>query len=189
MSDLDTLSWLVVGGWCWNIQSMHSLFPVFLSTYLALKYGKSGPEKLYTPMSSELIYSECDPILVPFLLSFFLRVFAQHFSRLPLATWLKKGKADIKVLCFPCQGESVIELQIFPNCYAQYFPFFVQHFFLVLVLHLVRHHTRPLLICSRHWSGSGKPNLREPVVNWVPVVIQGGCLVVELIIGCHLHHE
>ena len=90
------------------IQSMHSLFPVFLSTYLALKYGKSGPEKLYTPMSSELIYSECDPIFVPFLLSFFLHVFAQHFPRLPLATWLKKGNADIKVLCFPCQGGKLL---------------------------------------------------------------------------------
>ena len=109
MSDLDTLSWLVVGVvgvGIYNPCTVCSQF--FLSTYLALKYGKSGPEKLYTPMSSELIYSECDPIFVPFLLSFFLHVFAQHFPRLPLATWLKKGKADIKVLCFPCQGGKLL---------------------------------------------------------------------------------
>ena len=52
MSDLDTLSWLVVGVvgvGIYNPCTVCSQF--FLSTYLALKYGKSGPEKLYTPMN------------------------------------------------------------------------------------------------------------------------------------------
>jgi hypothetical protein len=40
-------------------------------------------------------------------------------------------------------------------------------------LHLV---TGPLLVSAGHWSGSGEPDLGEPVVDRVPVVVQGGCL-------------
>lgn len=48
----DVWSWhivLVGGVGIYNPCTVCSQF--FLSTYLALKYGKSGPEKLYTPMN------------------------------------------------------------------------------------------------------------------------------------------
>ena len=49
----------------------------------------------------------------------------------------------------------------------------------VLVLHLV---TGPLLVSAGHWSGSGEPDLGEPVVDRVPVVVQGGCLLIIIVI-------
>ena len=171
---------------------MHSLFPVFSFHLSCIEIWQVWSWKIvYT---YEWVVSSFTQSVIPFLFHFcsvFSFMFLLNISPdTPVGNLVEKRQSWYQSFVLSLSGwETVKELQIFPNCYAQYFPFFVQHFFLVLVLHLVRHHTRPLLICSRHWSGSGKPNLREPVVNWVPVVIQGGCLVVELIIGCHLHHE
>ena len=48
----------------------------------------------------------------------------------------------------------------------------------VLVLHLV---TGPLLVSAGHWSGSGEPDLGEPVVDRVPVVVQGRGLLIVVV--------